>query len=336
MMGKILNILKKYKLFVAIIIFLIILLIILLVQKDGDTITGTLQIKKIQSPYEIAEYETKIELQGNSITIPKKDRIFKVNSYNTELFISFVKKFTKISEETDFSESVVIQKDNEVFAYFPYEGTLMITSSRSLGSEYIIRTEEDVKTFFSRHLGITDLVFTEVSEESGWYEYKGRYVLEGLEVGALSLDGDAFSLRTDKNGYIYKLQMLLLSEENIEQYQTMPLSNIKDLIISKKYPKAIRHIEAEERYFSQPFSYRLAEFFVREIELLYIFNDSSNGYILPTYRLSGDGRLVSERDDGVWSKTHMYICAIDPSYLIQKPKTPKEAIIDQPSPYIRP
>jgi hypothetical protein len=61
-------------------------------------------------------------------------------------------------------------------------------------------------------------------------------------------------------------------------------------------------------------------------------NNFEDKYILPTYKISGDGRLVDSRGEEYWSVSEVFVCAINPEYLLEKPEeTFREQPHTQPS-----
>jgi hypothetical protein len=63
----------------------------------------------------------------------------------------------------------------------------------------------------------------------------------------------------------------------------------------------------------------LSNLTTKNVELLFLLNDFEDEYILPTYQLSGDGELVDSQGAKYWTKSHIFISAIDPEYLYEKP-----------------
>ena len=155
-------------------------------------------------------------------------------------------------------------------------------------------------------------------------------------MGSVYLDGNAFSVEVNSKGDIVNLSMLLLNSSNIVEYQLMPLSDIETLIGDSRYPKMVFYTEIEERYYEQSPLFAssgvLTDFVVTEMSKIYTFIDSSNGFVVPTYKLIGDGRLKNSRDEKYLAKVNIFLCAINPAYLIERELEKGETFSDPVSP----
>ena len=99
------------------------------------------------------------------------------------------------------------------------------------------------------------------------------------------------------------------------KYEYLPLAPIDKLVVNSKYPKRLGSSIIEDRFYQNPAKHSMKEYIANDIQLMHIFNDSGNGLLLPTYVLTGDGRIITVKGDTYWTKTKMFICAVDPSYL---------------------
>ena len=56
----------------------------------------------------------------------------------------------------------------------------------------------------------------------------------------------------------------------------------------------------------------------KEIDNIFLFNDLEDQYIVPTYRIFGDGELVDSKGGKYRTTSNIFICAIDPEFLLEK------------------
>lgn len=329
------NIVINRKLLIVIVILVLLLGILILIKtgKGGDSISFG-RIKKIQSPYEIQRDETVVEFKTKGIDISTKRAVFKVEEYNTKDFLRFVENYFPIEQKYDFSEVQSFYSQRGIITYNPDEALLYFLADSELKVDMTIRDKDDITIFLSEYFNIQKLKLEEVDTTNYGHEYRGRYQIEDIEYGSPALGGDAFVVKTDRDGTILEFTLLLIKNENITLFQNMPLSKVEELLSDTKYPKLLKHRDVENRYYTEPSSFNLEEYFVKDIEFTYQFNNVSNGYILPTYILKGEGRLVNEKGEKVWSQTDMYVCAINPSYLTEKPREleSEDGYHDQPFP----
>ncbi len=309
---------KKYKIYIIVgVILLAILLVLLLLSKEEVTQDGYLSTKeKIQSPYPIDEEEISVDVSKIKIDIPKEERILKVSEFDTDKMISFVNNFYNLNSDIEIPEYLsIMYKENSFILFSPITGVLTITSTDTIPIDFKILSDEDVKTFFSEYFDINDIELKETSKENEKTEYKGVYVFDDIKVGSSYLDGYAFVITTNNKGLITQLSLLLLDRNNLTKYEYLPLAPIDKLVVNSKYPKRLGSSIIEDRFYQNPAKYSMKEYITNDIQLMHIFNDSGNGLLLPTYVLTGDGRIITVTGDTYWTKTKMFVCAVDPSYL---------------------
>ncbi len=307
---------RRNKILITIIAILLTVLIVLfgffLARSNKDGYSNNPEI--IESPYPMQKELVEIDLQENEIEIPKKDKVLKVIGFNSEVLEFFVNLLS--NESTDYSKntSIYLEDDNYIGFSIDY-GILSILFKEGIQDLPVINSDEDLKSFFIEYLDIEKISLTNSEESNGGVTYSGQYILKGIAIGSSALNGEAFIIKTNDNGEIINMLLLLIKEESLEEYQYMPLMSLNKLVLNGLYPRMITSNEIEERYYNKPDSYEFKEYFVDKISLMYIFNDSSNGYILPTYKLEGEGLVVTKSNEKYWTVTDLFICAVDPSYL---------------------
>jgi len=314
---------KKYKVYIILAgILLVILIILLLIPKINNIEIEegySLSKEKIQSPYPIDEESISVDVSKIKIDVPSEERILKVSGFSTDKIISFVNNFYRLDSEMDFSKYIsLMYRDNSFILFSPITGILTVTSIDKIPIDFKISSQEDSKKFFVDYFDIDNIEFKETEKSTNKTEYRGIYLFDDMKVGSSSLNGNSFSITVDSSGFITQISILLLDKENLIKYEYLPLAQIDKLVVNSKYPKKLGSSIIEERFYQNPAKYSMKEYIASDIQLMYIFNDSGNGFVLPTYVLTGDGRIITVTVDTYWTKTKMFICAVDPSYLITR------------------
>jgi hypothetical protein len=312
---------NKYKIYIIVgVILLTILLVLLLLSKEEVTQDGYLNAEeKIQSPYPIDEEGISVDVSKIKIDVPKEERILKVSEFDTDKMISFVNNFYNLNLDAEIPKYLSVPYEENSFILFsPITGVLTITSTDTIPIDFKILSEEDVKIFLSEYFDIDSIELKETSKESEKTEYRGVYVFDDMKAGSSYLDGYAFVITVNSKGFITQLSLLLLDKSNLIKYEYLPLATIDKLVVNSKYPKRLGSSIIEDRFYQNPAKYSMKEYIANDIQLMHIFNDSGNGLLLPTYVLTGDGRIVAVTGDTYWTKTKMFVCAVDPSYLITR------------------
>jgi len=318
---KITEIFKKYKVFLILIVILLLLLVVLLLlPKKGKVEDGYSDKKeKIETPYEIWTDEITIHSELTEIDVPKEGKILKVIGFNTNDFESFVKNFYKFNLETNFTEDFSVQfNDRDFIFFYPSTGVASVIHEKGLPLEDSIDSEESLQSFFDEYFGIKEIKSLSNSRTNTGIEYKGRFVLHDVEIGSSYLEGNAFIIEVNNRGYIVNISILLINESVVQKSHYLPLADITNLVRNQKYPKKMGKNIIENRYYEQPSPYILSDYYAKQYELIYVYNDSNNGYILPTYLVKGDGRIKDSYNEQYWSEMEFFYCAIDPSYLLTK------------------
>lgn len=334
-MDQIIQFVKTYKVWILIGIILGVFVTLILFNLIKGKSENT-EIEKVQNPYFLQTFDLEIDLRNVEEEIPVNDKVFKVVGNINDNFTSFLNNFHSYSDELDFSKEIYLTFGKDTFSYSPKSRILMVNAQQGLTLWFKITSESDVSSFFQEYFNIEKVTISETKNIGKNTEYIGSYVFKDIEMGSVYLDGNAFTVEVNSKGDIVKLSMLLLNDSNIVEYQLMPLSEIETLTEDTKYPKMVFYKEIEERYYEQPpliaTSAVLTDFLVTEISKLYIFTDSSNGLVLPTYKLVGDGRLKDSKDRKYLAKVNIFMCAVSPTYLIEKELEKGESFSDPVSP----
>lgn len=312
---------NKYKIYILLVgVFLVILLVLLFVLNQEVSEEGySVSKEKIQSPYPIDEEAISVDVSKIKIDVPKEERILKISGFSTDKMVSFVNSFYRLSLDTDFSEYMsLMYKDNSFILFSPITGILTVTSTDILPIDFTISSEDDIKRFFADYFDVDNIELKETEKSTDKVEYRGIYVFDDIKLGASSLNGNSFTITVNKSGFITQLSVLLLYKENLIKYEYLPLAKIEKLVTNSKYPKKLGLPVIEERFYQNPAKYSMKEYIANDVQLMYIFNDSGNGLVLPTYVLTGDGRIITVTGDTYWAMTKMFVCAVDPSYLITR------------------
>ena len=335
-MEKIIQFFKIYKVWILIGVILGVLVTLLLFNVLKNREEENTKLEKIQNPFFTQTIDLDIDLRNIQEEISSRDKVFKVTGNINSKFTSFLNDFHTYSKELDFSKEIYLTLEKDTFSYSPKTRILMVDSQPGLTLWFKITSESDLDAFFEEYFDIESITIEDTKNLGNNIEYSGSYVFKEVEMGSVYLEGNAFSVEVNSKGDIVKLSMLLLNESNIVEYQLMPLADIEDLIDDSRYPKMVFYTEIEERYYEQSpltaSSGVLTDFVVTEMSKLYIFSDSSNGLVLPTYKLIGDGRLENSQNEKYLAKVNIFLCAINPSYLIERELEKGETFSDPVSP----
>jgi len=330
-MERIKEFIKRYRVPILIGIILGILVPLLFISSQRKAEESS-QIEKVQSPYHLGIVGIEIDLQNVSIDAPKKDKVFEVVENEEETLEKLLMDLYEYSKSIDIQENIYIPSEDGTFSYSPVNRILIVWSEKGLPLWFKLSEKEDVSMLFQEYFGIEKVEVSEKVKTDKGYKYEGNYVLKEENMGSVYLDGYSFFLEVNSNGEILLLKALLLNEENVQEYQSMPLATLEELVKNPKYPKMVFNTEIEDRYYEQKplfrASTRMNQYFAESGSYLYIFNDSLNGYVLPTYKLVGEGRLVNSQEEKFWSKSSIFICSVDPSYLLERIVEDKEYKVD--------
>lgn len=319
-MKKIVKMFKKYRryILIGIVILLLISLIVVLVINRKKESKYPKNPKRIQSPYVISEEQIKINLESSSIEIPEYDKVFRVNSYDTSIYRNFLERVFG-RNEIDFSKYSFFEYSRSEYVIFSVDTNILTLSSRNgLSSIEKVSSKNQIGVFLKEYFKISDSKIEEINTIDTGIEYKGRYKVKGVEIGSSSLNGYAFVINTNTKGEIVYLSILQLRDQDLLEYQYMPLENISNLVKIDRYPKTIFHNKIEDRFYSMLRTAKLTDLFVKDISLIYLFTDTENSYVFPTYKLNGEGKVIDGNGEKYWSDTSILICAVDPAYLTKR------------------
>lgn len=319
-MKKFIELLKKYKWFSITILILLITLVILYVisirNQNKQEPGYSSKMEKIDSPYPNWNEELNITSEIQKIDIPSKDKILTVTGFNTKAFSLYIQDVYNSNEEVNFLEDVYLQFNNkDIITFASNTGILSISSERGVPLKSKINSQKDIKKFLTQYFGIDEVQFEEDIKSNGVIEYKGSYILKEVEIGSSYLNGNSFIIEVNNSGEMVKASILLLKDSNVIKYQYLPIVDVGQLISETNYPKKIGESVIEDRFYNKPSPYTITDYIVKEVTLRHIFNDFESRYIVPTYILDGDAQIKDSYKERYWSKTRIFICAVDPSYL---------------------
>jgi hypothetical protein len=323
-MNKIKQFLKKYWLWLLIgfLLGLIILLFFLLSREETEEVVPDVAVENITSPYHARDERVTISVDAQEESFQEREWIYSVSRPSERMFTSFVERFYEIEEIVDMNEEIIISKGDDLVWYHANIGVLSIFSE-GLVLDLKITGPRDVTSFFTQYFGIREVSNEKIETTERGTLYAGYFEYEDQRIGSSNLEGYAYKLELDQTGRLIEFSMLLLAESDIERFQPMSTAELSELLGINNYPMKVVNETIEERFFDQPGyirgSGRLSNFTTKNVELLFLLNDFEDEYILPTYQLSGDGELVDSQGAKYWTKSHIFISAIDPEYLYEKP-----------------
>jgi hypothetical protein len=322
-MSKIKQFLKKYGIWLLIgaVIGSIIVLIILLTRKKEEDILLDIPVEKITSPYIETGERVSISMDIQEETFEEREWVYRVKRPDAVLFTNFVENFYEINEDVNMEEEIIITSGEDMFWYHSDIGVLSVFSE-GLVLDLKITYAADVSSFFSQYFGIREAINTKVENTDKGVLYAGHFQYNDVKIGSTHIGGYSYKLEIDTTGKLVEISMLLLEEADIEKYQAMPTTPLSDLLQIRSYPKKIVNKTIEQRFYEQSSITRgsasLDSIVVKEKDLLYLLNDFQDQFVLPTYKISGDGELVDSKGERYWTTSDIFICAIDPEYLYEK------------------
>lgn len=268
-----------------------------------------------------------------NINIPDNVVIYKVKSIaNTEVY-NFINNFDQNNPEGNSDNSVLnwTWKDGQA-SYLSNTLMLYVSSDKGLQLDTAISSATDVKNFFYSNFKIENTTVDDTDSSNEKTVYKGYISLNDISYGSLVLNGYAYNLTVQGNK-LYSLSLLVLSEESIMAYQKMSLTAVSKVLQIENLPMSVTYLSEDENYKkAYPLliaSAKLKKVNVKSEKLLYIFSDLSYGYIVPVYSLEGDGSVVDSQGNTYWVDASIFVCAIDPSYLLENTTySNEEGIID--------
>jgi len=307
------------------------ILFVIYLRKESEQEAGySSKMEKIISPYPISNDELEITFGGEEIEIPKKERILTVTGFNYSSISRFLEDVYNSDEEYNLLEDFYVQFDNEdILTFASNTGIFTVSSNGGLPLNYKINSQEDIEKFLFQYFEVNDMKFEEDLEIKGGMEYKGEFIFKEIEIGSSYLNGNSFNIKVDDNGEIIRASILLLNDSNIREYQYLPLVSVKDLLTHPKYPQKIGDSVIENLYYKKPSPYVLTEYYITNITLGFVFNDFESKHIVPTYIIDGDARVKDSYKEKFWSQTRIFICAIDPSFLLTKQVDLQEEVKEQ-------
>ena len=324
-MNKIKQFFKKYGVWLLIGILLggIIFIIFFLNRRDEDEVSIELPVKPIPSPY--IEAQQNIDIVTGDIQMgnfQEREWIYSVTKPNETLFTNFIDNFYNIQQqEFDLQDEIIITQGNDLIWYNANIGILSIFSD-GLVLDLKITNARDISSFFKQYLGISQAINDEVTPTDRGTLYTGYFKYHGKEIGSSNLDGYAYKLELDENERLIEFSMLFLREENLQKYQMIPTIPLSELLNIQNYPMKAVNLIIENYYYNQSDiikgSARLNTLTAKEIDNIFLFNDLEDQYIFPTYRIFGDGELVDSKGGKYRTTSNIFICAIDPEFLLEK------------------
>jgi len=187
-----------------------------------------------------------------------------------------------------------------------------------------INSAKDLDIFLKTYFNIEKIELLETKKQSeNSYLYKGFFVKDGIKYGSLYLEGNAFEIRIEGDNRMYSLAILLHDvERGLVPIQKMPTISVDEILKFTKYPMHLMRNSVEERFWEQDIlvrsSARLSSLEVEGVDNLYVFMNYDYSYVFPAYKLTGTGKLLDSTKSTYLAEIQVYLCGINPEYLIEK------------------
>ena len=325
-MNKLKKILKNYGVWLLIgILFGLIILLFFLSRRDDKQDGSDILVRKITSPYIQTGQDIKITGDMRYKEFENRELIYYVIKPEITLFSDLVNNlYGNHNEEIDSTEEEIILTIGEDLIWYNRSTAVLSVFSKGLILNPKITDSNDIESFFNHHFGIREITNEQIENTERGVLYTGNFLFHGKAIGSSTLMGYGYKIELDRNGRLLDFSMLLLREENLQQYQRMPTVSLTQLLTFKDYPMKTVNKTIEDRFYDQSSLFRrsvnLKNLITREVSSLFLFHSFQDEYILPIYRIFGDGELVDSAGGKYWSTSYAFVCAIDPEYLYEKPE----------------
>ncbi len=324
-MSKLKQFFKKYWLWLlvgALIAIIILVIFLLSRQEDEKEVEVNILLEKIVSPYVKTEHSVDIDLNVPVENLDEREWVYSVSRPEGRMFTNFVKNFYEVKKEINLEEEIIMAIGDDMVWYNADIGVLSIFS-KGLVLDLKITTKRDVSSFFFQYFGIQNSENEKVEQTEKGTLYLGHFFYNEMKIGSSHLGGYSYRLELDKNGKLLEFSMLLLKEENLQKYQYMPTVSLEELLLINNYPMKIVNNKIEERFYEQSellrASSKLNNLTAKSVDALFLLNDFEDKYLLPSYKVAGDGEILDSKGGKYWSTTDIFFCGIDPEYLLEKP-----------------
>lgn len=327
-MEKLKGFLKKFGIWLLIgfLIGAILVFIFFFLSVDDEDEQGygiDLPVQRIMSPHLRPERSINITAPPQEETFRGREWVYRVTRPEKNVFANFAQNFFEVPEEINMHEDIILTEGSNQIWYNPNVGTLSVFSE-GLSIDLRITNATDAEFFFNHYFGIREAVNDSVQNTDEGVIYKGHFEYNDKRIGSSNIEGYSYIMELDSLGRLVRLSMLFLREENLERFQQMPTIELTDLLAIDRYPMKVVNTTMEERLHNQPVmirgSVRLETLEGTGLELLFLIDNFEEGYIIPTYKIVGNGQLVDSRGDRYLTTSNIFISAIDPEYLYEIPK----------------
>ena len=286
-------------------------------------ISSNTSVKKIESPYISLGYKVDMKGDVKYEDFQEREWIYLVTIPDTTTLTNSLRNFYKLNEqELDSTDNgIILQKGDDLISYNINNQVLSIyTTGLSLDPK--ITKEKEIISFFNKYFDVKEVINERKEDTERGTLYQGYFNYHGRKVGSSSLEGYAYKLEIDKRGNLLELSMLFLKEENLQKFQPMKTISFAEIRKFNNYPMLVGNKTIESYFYNQSdllkSSVKLDTLVIKQIDPLFIFNDSSVQYIIPTYRIYGDGELIDSKGGEYKTTSYIFVCAIDPEYLYEK------------------
>jgi len=292
---------------------------------------GEISLESINSPFEYRDEVVGFSKYSENIEAPSKANVYKTTIPDFKIVDSFVKRFSDVNPNIS-TDAYMWNFSGSVITYSVDTSLLFVTSQKGLVTDIKIGTKSDVESFLLDYLGIDGLEITDSQElGDGRKEYMGYFVSDPLQYGSLYLDGYALKMIAD-NSKIYSLSLLMLSNDNVSQYQQMPTTTLSS-VLSNNHERYVEYKNYDENFKRQypiiQASAKLKSVEVNTTTYKYVFLTNEYRYIVPVYQMDGNGLLVDSQSKEYRTSVLVSVCALDSTYLKRvEPALNDEVLID--------
>lgn len=309
---------KKYILIGGVIGLILGVLCWLYIANEKKSVPTTTE--SISSPFVTLGYGTAVNNVPNNIDLSESQEVYKTTKPEDQIIKDFVKQFYKGNPIANGENGTILWSFNTTnISYVEDSSLLFITSTNGLSINTILASSQIAQDFLTTSFSVNNIKITEEQNlGNGQKQYNGYITTGDTSLGSLYLEGYGVQI-TVKGNILYSLSLLYLPSANIIKYQSMPSSQLRDLLSNAEYPMYVSYLSEDENYQKQnpiiQASTKLKTFSLKTYKNIYLFDNFTYGYIFPAYKLNGDGSLIDSQNKTYWADTNVYICSLNPQYL---------------------
>lgn len=326
-MQKFKEFLKRYGFYfgIAFVIIVVILLIIFGNFKEEEK-------PVIEAPF-VSGSKVRYTMRNNFSDFSDTVPVYKADTFSEAEVLELFKTLDlEEFERTQTTDSTVIwEKDEKRAVWSIKDGVLNITIPEGFNLEIEREgtlnenyTEEYFNEFSSQYLkDLPQIDISDIRDNGDNYVVDAQYKKDNVNIASSRLDGTSLSVQFTEFGELEKLSILLIKNIRLErEYPSINFELISTYVNNENFPSSVSYEVTDSEYDELPVSLRIStelkDVYLEESEKIWIFVDNEYDYIVPVYRMFGEGIVQDTQEETYEADATVMFCVIDPSYLKKK------------------